>query len=681
MSMEHVEGTTRRSFLAGAATAVGAMGTAGLVANIAAGTAAHAAEVSSPEDAAAVSDTVINKVANQSSDTTYVPRPNEYPTVPMPAPEQTAYACDVLVVGGGLAGLNAAYAAAQAGMSVVLADKGTPGYSGLSAWPSCNAYYDPELDVDRATWDQYMIYSCDSFANLDWEDVWLDESKATYERLKQWGWITSYEKPGESPKTYENGENAGYWVNGYMFDDDAKGYFQNVVGDLDRRKVFMRVLEENGVTVADHVMVTDIVESDGVCKGAVGVHFKSGTFVTFAAKSVVLCTGAGTVKSTGFPLGADTFDGLWMGYQHGLPITGLEFEDTHGTNSVGAGNVFMWSGWQYVEPVWPTGGTVDQAALDAFATPAKGGKWNACVSAVKTGYAIPDITSLSGDSGAACSAAYAAGNEADERIGKWTSRQPRTDRPGGACGFPSHLTSGVWCGLDNTTGETAITGLYVAGDGTNASYVGGPNYGCQRGSTSNFVSIMGFRAGTVAAERAATVETPELPADIVAALEEEALAPMRLEKGFDPSWVRDKLQDIVSQPWVLYTKTQESLTAALSTIQSLRSMVHGKLIAKNPHELRLAHEVEHQLDVMVLKMHASLGREESRGNHYRADHPFKDDENMLCYLTFTKGADGEPVMEKVPLKERWVGDLSAPYEKRYPILETPEEVELYTPAK
>ena len=689
MEERHGRATTRREFVIGA----GILGAAGVLGAAGCSSPAPAADPSpEPEQtpaaaeveaepvtasAEAASDTIINRFDNTSDDLTYVPHPNEYPTVVMPAPDTTAYECDVLVVGGGLAGLNAAFAAAQKGKKVVLADKGTPGYSGLSAWPSCNSYYDPELDIDRESWDKYMIYNCDSFANLDWEDVWLDESKETFRRLLDWGWISSYVNPGQSPKGTENGTDMGYWVDGYMFNDDAKGYFQNVVGDLDRRKVFMRVLQDNDVAVADHVMITDIVEDGGVCVGAVGVHYKSGTFVTFTAKSVVLCMGSGTVKSTGFPLGADTFDGLWIGYQHGLPITGLEFEDTHGTNAVGPGNTFMWSGWQYVEPVWPTGGTVDEATLAAFDTPAQGGKWINNVKAVRSGYAIPDITSLSGDTGAACSAAVAAGNTEDPRIGKWTSEQPRTDRPGGACGFPSHLCSGVWCGLDNTTGDTAIPGLYVAGDGTNGTYVGGPNYGCQRGSTSNVVSIMGYRAGNAAADYAGSASAVALPADKVSELEEAAFAPMNLEKGFDPSWARDKLHDIISTPWVLYTRDDETLNAALTNIKRLRDMVGGKLIAKNPHELRLAHEVDHQIEAMILKMHACLERKESRGNCYRADFPFKDDENMLCYLTFRKGDDGEPVMEKVPLKERWVGDLSASYEKRYPLLETPEEVAMY----
>ena len=58
--------------------------------------------------------------------------------------------------------------------------------------------------------------------------------------------------------------------------------------DKDRRKVFGAVLE-SGVTVVDHVAIVDVVvERDGACVGAVGLHFQSGTMLSFAAKAVVL---------------------------------------------------------------------------------------------------------------------------------------------------------------------------------------------------------------------------------------------------------------------------------------------------------------------------------------------------------------------------------------------------------
>ena len=146
----------RRDFLRGAAVATGATGAMGIVGSSVAmaaagdeetdGTFAHDAKMTADEN---------GLVPDATTDITYLPRRGEYPTPSVPAPDTAEYSCDVLVVGGGLAGLNAAWAAAQAGSNVILVEKATPGYGGLSAWPSCTAFYDPELDADMDLWDQY----------------------------------------------------------------------------------------------------------------------------------------------------------------------------------------------------------------------------------------------------------------------------------------------------------------------------------------------------------------------------------------------------------------------------------------------------------------------------------------------------------------------------------------------
>ena len=72
----------------------------------------------------------------------------ELPIPEVEAPAKTEYECDVLVIGGGFAGLNAAAAAADQGQKVVMIDKGHPGYSGLSPWPSSHRWADKEMGDD-----------------------------------------------------------------------------------------------------------------------------------------------------------------------------------------------------------------------------------------------------------------------------------------------------------------------------------------------------------------------------------------------------------------------------------------------------------------------------------------------------------------------------------------------------
>ena len=80
-------------------------------------------------------------------------------------------------------------------------------------------------------------------------------------------------------------------------------------------------------------------------------------------------------------------------------------------------------------------------------------------------------------------------------------------------------------------------------------------------------------------------------------------------------------------------------------------------------QLRL--EMQHKILNAELSLRASLARQETRGLHYRAGFPYRDDENFLCFITLTKNAEGGMNIEKVPVKEEWKGDLSEDYKSRY----------------
>ena len=56
---------------------------------------------------------------------------------------------DVLVIGGGIAGIFAAIKAKEQGADVVLADKGTVGKSGLSPWFGAYSVYYSFLGMDN----------------------------------------------------------------------------------------------------------------------------------------------------------------------------------------------------------------------------------------------------------------------------------------------------------------------------------------------------------------------------------------------------------------------------------------------------------------------------------------------------------------------------------------------------
>ena len=167
-------------------------------------------------------------------------------------PETTEYTCDVLVVGGGFAGLFAALEAKAAGADVLLVDKGRPGYSGLSAWASSHCYFDAELGDSAENCEYAMKYANEWVCNLDWVKAWIRESKSVYEKCVELGILNQC----------RTGAEEGFWVDGSIENDKLVDYhFAHL--EEDRRPAFVNALNANGIPFVEHCMIMDIVENGG----------------------------------------------------------------------------------------------------------------------------------------------------------------------------------------------------------------------------------------------------------------------------------------------------------------------------------------------------------------------------------------------------------------------------------
>ncbi|MCD8075173.1 MAG: FAD-binding protein [Lachnospiraceae bacterium] len=566
------------------------------------------------------------------------------------APDVTDYECDVLVVGGGFAGLFAAMSAKEAGSNVLLVDKGRPGYSGLSAWASSHNFFDEGYGDSKEEFEYAMMYSNEFLANIDWVQVWEEESKSVYEKCVELGILTQYTK----------GEDAGYWVDGTVQNDKLVDYHLDNI-QYDRRLAFTKALNNQEIDYVEHTMIMDIIEEDGRIAGAIGMHVPSGTLITFRAKAVILCTGSGSYKPAGFPTGEDTFDGEYMGYMHGLPVTGQEFEDFHMSASYAPGNVLACNSWQYVENVWlcaPGGSTKENAAAKA-----SGAAKSVITPVFDSAYGITPVDKYELVTGNGRGASTSE-DESDPRTGKYSSAVFKGDVFGAAPGMFTHFAGGIFCGIGDTEGKTSIEGLWVAGDGTNGCMATGGTKGAPSGWTSNFAGVQGKMAGAAAAAYAGGVSLAEIPDEEISSLSEEILAPLSVEKGYDPNWARDILTSIMGPYWITIAKNETSLSSALDQIVQFRTDIIPKLRATSGHDLRLCHEMKHKALVAELKLRASLERKESRGYHFRTDYPYRDDD-YLCYITLQKGDDDSVEINKVDIKEDWKGDQTMSYEDRY----------------
>lgn len=577
-----------------------------------------------------------------------LPRPKE-----VKCPYREKYTYDVAVIGCGFAGLNAAVSAKESGQSVLVIDKGKPGHSGLSPWPSSFRWFDPERGDDADAYRAAIQEGGDYISNLHWYDMWIKESKGIFQRLTDWGILAQYPKASEAGDFYAREDFVGY-----------REHFEQ----FDRHKKWVEVLQRYDIPHLEHTMVTDVlVQNDRVC-GVMGFHVPSGQVITVNAKAVVMATGGGSYKPTGYPVGGDTFDGEYIAYQLGLPIAGKEFEDFHQTPATAPGNVFLDNHWQYLENIWLCGGDISRENASDYAS-TKGnimvmGRVRKAVNGMPPadGSEIQDVAQASYTRRGGSQ--FYESNPEELRSGKMSTPTVASSLPGAAVGMCCHLTSGVFCGLREDNGATALPGLYVAGDGIHATVPSGAAYPCGVGFTSCFTSIDGDHAGKAAASYAAGTERTEITEEMIAEKTAEITAPMRMESGFDANWARDVLHSIMAPYWVSVAKTEETLQAALTQVTYMRDHVIPRLTARTSHDLRLCIEMKHKVLSAEMKLRASLARKESRGNHYRSDIPYRDDENFLCYVTVQK-ADNGMTVDKVKLPEEWVGDPTQPYTDRY----------------
>jgi succinate dehydrogenase/fumarate reductase flavoprotein subunit len=179
-------------------------------------------------------------------------------------------------------------------------------------------------------------------------------------------------------------------------------------------------------------------------------------------------------------------------------------------------------------------------------------------------------------------------------------------------------------------------------------------------------SSTGARAGVAAAEYA--LKTAKLMRDTaeLARVKSTVHAPLERTGGFSPRWVTQVLQNLMLPYFIMYVKHGDRLQATLTLVEFLRDHLVPKLMAKDPHELRLAHETTNMVLNAEMRLRASLFRTESRGCHYREDYPRRVDPDWLAWVLL-KEEQGEMTAFKKPIPKKWWPDLSTPYVERYPV--------------
>ncbi|MEW6152790.1 MAG: succinate dehydrogenase flavoprotein subunit [Actinomycetota bacterium] len=425
-----------------------------------------------------------------------------------------------------------------------------------------------------------------------------------------------------------------------------------------------------GVDFHDELQVLDLAfGSGGEVAAVVAYEQATGDLHVFATRGVLFATGGfGKMFKVSSNAHTLTGDGPALLLRHGLPLEDMEFFQFHPTGihklgillseaARGEGGILRNAeGERFMERYAPT--VKDLAPRDMVS--------RAMLTEVRQGrgcgedkdYLHLDLTHLPPEQ------IDAKLPDIAEFVRTYQGLEPKTDlvpiQPTAHYamgGIPTNVHAEV---VRDAAG-TVVPGLFAAGECACVSV-----HGANRLGTNSLLDIVVFgrRGGARMAEFVAGAAQPEVPDDTagpVAATIERLKASSGPEKVAD---VRSALQAEMTDKASVF-RTGESLTAALATIEGLRHRYRDVAIDdkgdRYNYDLTEALELGFLLDLAETVVVAALARTESRGAHFRDDHPNRDDAHWMRHSLVSRGPDGRLSLAYRPVE----GGQYQPMERKY----------------
>ena len=503
-------------------------------------------------------------------------------TVPV-APEPSFdghYVCDVLIVGAGIAGLQAARFC-DTSLDVIVLDKGVSGRSGSSPWAQGG------MAVALGPDDSPELHATDTVAASDGLTdpaavrVLATETPDRADELVELGAQFDREPDGAVHLAREGGHTVARSIHRA----DATG--QEIVRVL-RDAAAQRVTRLEGVAVRLDVT------ADGRCTGAWTIV--DGRLALVKARAVILATGgAGALYASTTNQPGATGDGVSLAHRAGAAVRDMEFIQFHPTALAGPdGSRFL-----LTEALRGAGATLHDEAgtrfmLDAHPDAELAPRHvvaAAILAAPGNGVALLDCTHLPLDQ---LSEEFPTVLAAAEQMGFDLASQPVPVTPAA-----HYMVGGVRTDL---AGRTSIAGLWAAGEIASTGV-----HGANRMAGNSLAEALVF------GRRAALSVQAELPAGHAVPGRPPGLdGPGRIEDD-----IVDELRGLL---WRLAgpIRSADSLASARESLAKLR--VHHP--AAGPTQPSV--ELDHALAVAELIVTAATLRTESRGGHRRTDFPRTD---------------------------------------------------------
>jgi fumarate reductase flavoprotein subunit len=557
---------------------------------------------------------------------------------------------DILIVGGGGAGLRAAIAIAEEDprLTVGVISKVYPMRSHtVSAEGGAAAVIKPNDSLDDHAKD--TITGSDWLADQDAVELFVQEAPAEMIQLEHWGCPWSREPDGHvAVRPF-----GGMKIERTWFAADKTGFHM-------LHALFQTSQKYNNVTRYDEFFVTRLLVDDGRVQGVAALELRTGQVRAIAGKAVILCTGgAGRIFPFTTNAAIKTGDGMALAYRAGAPLKDMEFVQYHPTGLPGTGILITEAargeggilvnkdGYRYLQdynlgkpldihdPKHPQKATMELGPRDRLS--------QAFVKEREKGRTIPgpygDVVHLD--------VRHLWEKKINKKIpfvrelaknyaGIDPVYEPIPVRP-----VVHYMMGGV---STDREGATVVPGLFAAGECACVSINGANRLGS---NSLTELLVFGTRAARSAARFAAA--HPNVRADALRAQAEDEQRQIR-ERWFHKqgsetiAGIRIELNKTMEEGAGIY-RNEESLQRTCATIRQLKDRyqhvgIADKSLSFNT-ELTSALELGFMLDAAESVAFSALARHESRGSHQRTDFPQRDDARYLKH-SLAYRTDGDP---------------------------------------
>ena len=565
---------------------------------------------------------------------------------------------DVVLVGGGGAGLRAAIAIAEANprVSVAVVSKVYPMRSHtVSAEGGAAGVIRSDDSLDEHCYD--TISGGDWLSDQDAVEAFVKEAPEELLRLEHWGCPWSREPDGRvGVRPFGGMKKMRTW-----YAADKTGFHM-------LHALFQTSLRYPAVARYDEWFVTRLLVDDGRVQGVVAIELHSGRIQPILAKATILCTG-GCGRVFPFTTNATikTGDGMALAYRAGAPLKDMEFIQYHPTGLPFTGILITeaaraeggWllnkDGYRYLQD-YDLGKPEPKPVLRSMELGPRDRLSQAFVKEMEKGRTIDtaygpvvhlDLRHL-GEKVINSKLPFVR-----ELCLKYQNIDPIKEmipvRP-----VVHYMMGGVHTDIN---GATPLPGLYAAGEVVCVSINGSNRLGS---NSLPELLVFGARAGRAAAEYASRQKEPG--PGVVAQAEDERRRLVhdvleRTDGQERVATVREAMQKIMEESAGIF-RSGPGLARAADLLRELEERARRVRLDDRSKtfntELITALELRFMVEIARTMVASALNREESRGAHQRLDFPKRDDRRFLAHSLCRRGADGSCRIEYLPVTiTRW----------------------------